>query len=158
MSDDETASTVALDETNALDKIILYALDEAAEKLEQSGELEPFTVILHGDNLHVENHPGEDAAECFNSATAKVQTMAHVLDAYAFAYDGYVSTDEGDRDAIIVERGVPDEEMAVAFALLYEVDESGDGELSFGEGIYDLGPVTSLFAGEELTSDDLEEL
>ncbi len=104
-----TANTTALNEDEPLDRIVLFALDEATEKLEQGGELEPFTVILHGENLHIESHPGEDAVECFNSAMASVQQLAHILDAYVFVYDGYVNTDEGECDAIIVERAKPGE-------------------------------------------------
>jgi hypothetical protein len=158
MTDSYTADTVELDEANDLDKVLMFALDEATEKLSQGGELEPFTVILHGDNLHVETHPGEDVAECFNSAAQAAKMLAHVMTAYVFAYDGYVNTDEGACDAIIVERGMPGEEEAEAFAVLYNLDEEGDGELSFEEGIYDLGMVASLLSDEELTSDDLEEL
>ncbi len=158
MSDSYTASAAELDESNALDKIVLYALDEAMEKLEQSGELEPFTVILHNENLHVESHPGEDAVECFNAAATAVQTLAHVMDAYVFAYDGYLTTDSGTQDAIIVERGKPENETAEAFAILYTLDESDDGSLTFEEGIYDLGPASSLLEGTPATDDDLDEL
>lgn len=158
MTDSYTADAAELDESNALDKIVLYALDEAMDKLEQSGQLEPFTVILHGENLHVESYPGEEVVECFNAATAAVGLLAHVMDAYAFAYDGYLNTDEGTRDAIIVERGKPGNDEAEAFALLYTLDESDEGSLTFEEGLYDLGPAASLLQGNTLTSDDLDEL
>ncbi len=158
MTDSHTADAIELDETNDLDKIILYALDEATEKLEQSGELEPFTVILNGENLFIESHPGEDAVECFNSAAEAVKLLAHVMDAYVFAYDGYVTTSSGARDAIIAERARPGDETAEVFAILYTLDEEGDGTLSFEEGIYDLGSAASLLQDEAVTADDLEEL
>lgn len=158
MTDTHTADAATLDEANALDKIVLYALDEAMEKLEQAGEFEPFTVILHGENLHVESHPGEDAVDCFNAATTAVNLLAHVMQAYVFAYDGYVNTDSGTRDALIAERGIPGEESAQAFAILYTIDEEGDGSLSFEEGIYDLGSASSLLDGEEASEEDLDEL
>ena len=157
MSDSTTATAAELDEAQPLDKIVLFALDEAMEKLGQSGELEPFTVILHGENLHIETHPGEDVLECFNAASAAVQQLAHVLKGYAFAYDGYLNTDEGSRDAIIAERGIPGEETAQAFAILYTLDESGDGTLSFEEGIYSLGEAPSLLVRPEASSDDIDE-
>lgn len=158
MTDSHTANAAELDDSNALDKIVLYALDEAMEKLEQNGELEPFTIILHNENLHIESHPGEDAVECFNAASQAVQNLGHVLDAYAFAYDGYVSTDTGTRDALVVERGRPGNETAEAFAVLYSFDESGEGSLTFEEGIYDLGPASSMLNGAMATEDDLDEL
>ena len=156
-ADTYTADAVELDEANDLDRIILFAFNEAMEKLEQGGELEPFTIILHGENLHVETHPGEDVEECFESAALAVQQLAHVLDAYVFAYDGYVATDEGKRDAIIAERGMPGEELAEVFAVLYTLDEEGDGALDFEEGIYDLGLAASLLVEEEDAGDDLDE-
>ncbi|MDR1088630.1 MAG: hypothetical protein LBL23_05105 [Coriobacteriales bacterium] len=156
MTNSHTASAAALDESKDLDKIVLYALDEAMEKLEQKGELEPFTVILHGGNLRVESHPGEDAVECFNAASTALQLLAHLMDAYVFAYDGYISTDSDTRDAIIVERGRPGAAEAEAYAVLYTLDEGEGGVLSFEEGIYDLGPASSMLQGAPATSDDLE--
>lgn len=159
MADDapQTADAVELDETDDLDKIVLYALNEAAEKLEQTGELEPFTVILHGENLYVETHPGENTQECYDSAMAAVRMLAHVLDAYVFVYDGYIDSEEGTLDAVIVERGQVGEEAAEAFALLYTIDEEGEGSLSFGEGIYDLGAAESFLAGLEVSDDGSDE-
>jgi len=156
--EDYTVEAAELNEADALDKIVLFALDEAMAKLEQGGELEPFTIVLHDDNLLIETHPGEDAIECFNAAAAAVQLMAHVMDAYVFAYDGYISTDSGTRDAIIAERGKPDSEAAEAFAILYNLDEEGDGSITFEEGIYDLGPASSLLLGVQASIDDLDEL
>lgn len=157
MTDSQTASAATLDESNDFDKIVLYALDEAMEKLTHTGELEPFTVILHGDNLHVESHPGEDVVECVNSAADAVKRLEHVATSYVFAYDGYVTTDEGAQDAIIAERGKPGDETAEAFAVLYTVDEEGDGTLSFEEGVYDLGEAPSMLQDEPVSVDDLEE-
>lgn len=158
MTDSHTANAAALDESNAHDKIVLYALDEAMEKLEQNGEIEPFTVILHGDNLHVESHPGEDAVECFNAASEAVRLMEHVAEAYVFAYDGYITTDTGAQDAIIAERGTPGGSTAEAFAILYTIDEEGDGSLSFEEGVYDLGEAPTMLQDHLISEDDLEEI
>lgn len=155
--EDYTAEAAELNEENALDKIVLFALDEAMVKLEQDGELEPFTIVLHDDNLHIETHPGEDAIECFNAAAMAVQLLAHVMDAYVFAYDGYINTDSGTRDAIIAERGIPDDEAAEAFAILYTLDEEGDGSITFEEGIYDLGPAPLLLGSAQASIDDLDE-
>ena len=159
MSDDTyTAHAAELDESVDTDKVVLFAFDEAADKLEQAGEFEPFTVVLHGENLHVESHPGDDAIECFNSAATAVKTLEHVMSNYVFAYDGYVETDEGTNDAIIVERGKPGDETAQVFAILYSIDEEGEGTLEFEEGIYDLGPASSLLEGVPVTDEDLDEI
>lgn len=158
MTDNQTARAAELDESIALDKIVLYTLDEAVEKIEQTGELEPFTVILHGDNLHIESHPGEDVVECFNAASEAVQRLAHVAEAYVFAYDGYLTTDEGTKDAIIAERGKPGSDTAEAFAILYTINEEGDGSLTFEEGIFNLGEAPSMLKGQAATEDDLVEM
>lgn len=158
MTESYTADAAELDETNNLDKIVLYALDEAMEKLKQSGEVEPFTVILHEENLFVESHPGDDAVECFNAAAAAVKLLEHAMDAYVFVYDGYITTDTGTSDALIAERARPEDETAQAFAILYTSEEEGEGTLIFEEGVYDLGSAASLLRGAEVTSDDLDEL
>ncbi|MDR2036149.1 MAG: hypothetical protein LBP91_05730 [Coriobacteriales bacterium] len=158
MTDDTTAEAVALDENDNLDRVLLYALDEAAEKLTQNGELEPFTVVLQDENLFVETHPGENAEECFDSAVKTVRLIAHVMDAYVFAYDGFIQTDSGRRDAIIAERGTPNDDLARAFALLYTLDEQGDGSLTFEEGIYDLGLATSLLSDADEDDDEFVQL
>ena len=44
------------------------------------------------------------------------------LAAYAFCYDGYVDTDEGQKDALIAEGGLPGEEQGYAFGYLYDED------------------------------------
>jgi hypothetical protein len=152
------STATSLNEENAVDKIVFFALDEAREKLEQSGGFEPFTVILSGDELYVETHGGDDAAQCFNAARQTVIQMSNLASAYVFCYDGYVTTDDGVEDAIIAERASKGDELGEAFGLLYNLDESGEGEISYGEEIYNLGEATSLFTAEEFTTDQLQEL
>jgi hypothetical protein len=147
-----------LDDNDPKDKIVLYALDEARIKLEQNGEFEPFTVVLHDDDLFVESHPGEDVSECFNSAKQTLAEMETLADAYVLAYDGYVQSDDGDLDALIVERGLKEADAAEAFALIYELDEQGDGSLTFEESIFSLGEAPSLFSSGDFDSEQLEEL
>jgi hypothetical protein len=152
-------TTTTLSEENALDKVVFYAFDEAREKLEQVGEFEPFTVILSKEEMYIEEHGGEDAAECFNSARQTVIQMSNLADAYVFCYDGYVTTDEGVRDAIVAERAQKSDEFGEAFALLYEIDDEDDeGSIAYSEDIYSLGEATSLFTAEEFTPEQLEEL
>ena len=44
---------------------------------------------------------------------------------YAFCYDGYIDTDEGDKDAIIAEGGMAGDEQAVVVGMMYDADENG---------------------------------
>jgi hypothetical protein len=138
-----------------LEKVAFYAFDQAQLRLEQSGYVEPFTILIEGDNLLVENHPGEDAAECFESARRTVYVMQSKISAYVFCYDGYVELDEGTRDAIIVERASKGDEMGEALAMMYSED---DDSLVFEDEIYCLGEGPSFFnTAEEITPDQLEE-
>lgn len=146
----------AFDETIPLDKVVLYAFDEARQKLEQGSDVEPFTVILAGENLFIESHPGDDIVECFNSARKTIFDMELLADAYVFCYDGYIQLDEGTRDALIAERATKDDEVGEAFALLYRIDEDGDGSIEFEETIFGLGEAPSLFGASEFGEDQLE--
>jgi len=158
-----------LSSENSLDKVIFYAFDEARQKLEQGNDVEPFTVVISGDDLYVESHPGATIIDCFNSARAAIELMQTLGDAYVFCYDGYVNLDEGARDALIAERAEKGEEIGEAFALFYSIGQEGDGSITFEDAIYGLGEAPSLYSSAifdegQLTSfdgsafpDDLDE-
>ena len=48
--------------------------------------------------------------------------------AYALCYDGYVEVDEGTKDALIAEGGVPGADKGFAVGYLYECAEDGTVE------------------------------
>lgn len=107
-----------------LEKVLLFSLDEAKEKMVQGDEVVPFTSLVVKDNLFIENHPGETAEECFNLARHTVE-HARGASAYALCYDGYVEIDDGTKDALIAEGGVPGEDTGYAVGYLYEQDAEG---------------------------------
>lgn len=107
-----------------LEKVLLFALDEAKEKMEQGSDVVPFTALVVKENLFIESHPGDSAEECFEAAEKNVRG-ARGADCYAFCYDGYIETDDGVKDALIAEGGVPGAEEGYAIAYLYEVDDEG---------------------------------
>jgi len=146
-----------LDAQEPLDKVVFFALDEARQKLEQGGEVEPFTVIVSGDNLFIESHPGDDIVECFNSARKTLFDMELLADAYVFCYDGYVQLDGDTRDALIAERAVKTDEVGEAFALLYTIDEEGDGSIEFEDSLYHLGEAPSLYGASEFDEGQFED-
>ena len=76
-----------------LEKVMLFSLDEAKQKLTQSNEVVPFTALAVKENLFIESHPGDSSEECYNLAQHTVEG-ARGADAYAFCYDGYVETDD----------------------------------------------------------------
>ena len=107
-----------------LEKVLLFSLDEAKEKMTQGSDVVPFTALVVKENLFIENHPADSAEECFNLARHTVE-HARGAAAYALCYDGYIEIDDGVKDALIAEGGVPGADEGYAIAYLYEVDDEG---------------------------------
>ena len=108
-----------------LEAVLLQTLEIGRESLESGEELVPFTALAVGDTLFTETHPADDSEACFAAAQHTVQN-ARGASAYAFCYDGYVDTDEGELDAIIAEGGVPGSSEGHAIGYLYTTE--GEGE------------------------------
>lgn len=141
-----------------LEKVLLFSLEEAKEKMEQGDEVVPFTALVVKENLFIENHPGDSAEECFNLARHTVE-HARGASAYALCYDGYVEIDEGVKDALIAEGGVPGEDTGYAVGYLYEADE--EGGLTFEEEPAYIGEapnfMIALQDADSYADDDIEE-
>ena len=120
----ENASTEVPEIPDELERVLVFALDEAKEKIEGGEDVIPFTTLVVKDNLFIESHPGDSAEECFEAAEKNVRG-ARGADCYAFCYDGYIETDDGVKDALIAEGGVPGADEGYAIAYLYEVDDEG---------------------------------
>ncbi|MBQ3106711.1 MAG: hypothetical protein IJC51_04510 [Eggerthellaceae bacterium] len=127
-----------------LEKVLLFALDEAKEKMSQGADVIPFTTLVVKENLFIENHPGDSAEECFAAAAHTVEG-ARGAEAYALCYDGYIELDDGVRDALIAEGGIPGEDEGFAVAYLYEQDEEGNVEFE-AEPAY-IGEAPNYMAG-----------
>lgn len=127
-----------------LERVLLFALDEAREKLADGGEVVPFTAVELGDNIIVETYPGENAQECLDQARAAIQGMTGI-DCYALCYDGYVETEDGDIDALISEGGMLGDETGHAVGYLYEI--SGDeGDMYIEEDPAYIGAAPNFLA------------
>ena len=109
----ENASTEVPEIPDELERVLVFALDEAKEKIEGGEDVIPFTTLVVKENLFIESHPGDSSEECYNLAQHTVEG-ARGADAYAFCYDGYVETDDGTKDVIIAEGGVPGAEDGYA--------------------------------------------
>ncbi len=114
--------SLEMDET--LEKILFYCLDEAKQKLEQDNECAPFTLVVNGDQMLIENYPDEDVQTCRANAEANIRTASSFGSHYAFCYDGFLETNQGALDAIIVECAQRDMEKAYVIGLLYEQKEN----------------------------------
>ena len=112
-----------------LERVLLYALDEGKQRMNAGEEIVPFTTMVVRDNVFLETHPGDSAQECFNLAQHTVEG-ARGANAYALCYDGYIDTDDGMKDALIAEGGVPGADEGHAISFLYT---EGDDGLSFEE-------------------------
>ena len=126
----ENASTEVPEIPDELERVLVFALDEAKEKIEGGEDVIPFTTLVVKDNLFIESHPGDSAEECFEAAEKNVRG-ARGADCYAFCYDGYIETDDGVKDALIAEGGVPGADEGYAIAYLYEVDDEVKKNLTF---------------------------
>jgi hypothetical protein len=143
----EAESIEGLSET--AEKVMLYALQEAEQMLEDNASCPPFTIIVKGEDLEIENHPGETITECLASARVAVFEAKEELDYYAFCYDGYLETDRGHRDAIICECAEKLAENCHAIAALYDVQDAEEGEMPefyFEDEIIYLGESPSFFS------------
>lgn len=130
---------------DVLKAVIKAVLDEAAGKMEAGEDIIPFTGLAVKENLFIETHPGDDAEECFLAARQEVQG-ARGATAYAFCYDGYVETEDGTRDAIIAEGGLPGHEDGYAFGYLYD-EEGIDRDIVY------IGPAPNFMEGLTLELD-----
>lgn len=141
-----------------LENVLLFALDEAKEKMEEGAELVPFTTLVVKENLFIESHPGDSSEECYNLAQHTVEG-ARGADAYAFCYDGYVETDDGTKDVIIAEGGVPGAEDGYAVGYLYTVDD--EGGYTFEEEAAYIGEAPNFMAklkrGVDYGEDEIDE-
>lgn len=140
-----------------LEAVLLQALDIAREKLDAKEPLVPFTALAVGETLFTETHPSEDPDECFRMAQHTVQNARGAL-AYAFCYDGYVETNEGELDAIIAEGGMPGDASGHAAGYLYAVEGEGDS-LEFrveDQAIY-IGEAPNFMEFTLIVEEDTEE-
>ena len=107
MADREVLDSSEVPEIDeVLEQVLVYALDYGRKKLEEEGELVPFTVLAVGESLFIESHPSDSAEECYALARHTVQG-ARGASCYVLCYDGYVETDDGEIDALIAEGGLP---------------------------------------------------
>ncbi len=139
-----------LDET--LEVLLLQTLEEAQQRMEDGEDLPPFTATLIDESVFEESHTGS-TDKCFESARETVEG-AQGARAYAFCYDGFVETDDGNKDAIIAEGGVAGEEEGVVLGLLYAEGEEG---IEFEEEVCYIAATRNFLADKEPVSDIAED-
>lgn len=160
MADDifETDEQETLEMDEVLEKVITYCAEEAKEKLAQVGSFEPFTVIVEGDNMHIESHPGDDPELMRDNARTAVATASSFASHYCFCYDGFIDTDEGEMDAIIIEAAEREQEEAFVIVNLYKVADEGEGTIDFDEQLAFVAMTETWFDRAAVEAGDAEEM
>ena len=110
-----------------LTSLLTYVVEEAKTKFEKDGDFLPFTALAVGDTLFLESVEAGSSEQMY--AFAK-HTVEHVRGAsgYALCYDGYLRTNQGERDAIVAEGGVPGALQGETVCLPYDVKDDGTRE------------------------------
>lgn len=141
-----------------LEKVLLFSLDEAKEKMSQGEDVVPFTSLVVKENLFMESHPADTADACFNLARHTVE-HARGAEAYALCYDGYIEVDDGVKDALIAEGGVPGEDFGYAVSYLYEQDDNGNTVFEEEPAYVGEAPnfMIALGAADSYGDDDIDE-
>lgn len=109
-----------LEITDNVRRAMDYAFDEAQRLLSTNGGFMPFTVTVVDEGLELNEHSGETPDDIRESV--KMLLAQDMPEGYALCYDGYVETDEGTRDAIVVEVACRGAARADILAMLYIQD------------------------------------
>lgn len=124
-----------------LSSLLTYVVLEGKKKMEEDGDFVPFTAIAVGDTLFMETTEGNTPDEMYAFAKHTVENVRGA-DAYALCYDGYLDTDQGNRDVIIGEGGVPGAIQGEAVGIVYDV--AADGTRTFEESIVYIGKAPNF--------------
>lgn len=111
---------VSIDLTDAVSKAVDYAFKEAQEYLNSGIGIAPFTVTVVDDAFEVDDHSANAEDEVYESVKMLLaQTMP---EGYALCYDGFAETDDGRRDAIVVETANRGDVTAYALVMMYSCE------------------------------------
>lgn len=137
-----------------LESVLRYCLKDASERMAKGEEITPFSALAVKETLFMEEHPGDEVAQCFNSARKTVEG-AKGADAYGFCYDGYIELDQGKVDCLIAEGGTPGAEYGHAIGLRYTYNE--EGVAVFDEEPIYVSKALNYMLGTVVDDDDEEE-
>jgi hypothetical protein len=124
-------------------KAMEFAFDEARARLTSMHQtFDPFTVTVVDGGLEVNDHPADSPSGVHESV--KMLVAQDMPESYALCYDGWVDTDEGRLDAVIVEVADRGAAHAATLALLYHMD---GGDYAFEAEYGYAGPSVPLYPG-----------
>lgn len=140
----EPGQHTAPDMPDLLQNLLQYLVEEARKKMEQDGSYTPFVGVAIGETLALEEITGDEPDDVYRLAKHTVENTRGAQ-GYGFCYDGYVDTDDGQRDAIIAEGGMAGEPEGYAIALLYTANEEA-GAFTFVPPVSYIGPAPNFMA------------
>ena len=119
-----------------------FAFDEAQQRLMSMNQsFDPFTVTVVDSGIEVNDVSALDSPSAVRESV-KMLLAQDMPEGYALCYDGFVDTDDGQLDSIVVEvcdRGATD---AFILVLLYSII---DGEYTFETDYCYAGPAVPLY-------------
>lgn len=145
----------APDMPELLQKLLQYLVREARKNMEEEQGFAPFVGVAVGESLVLEEISGEEPADVYRMAKHTVEGTTGAQ-GYGLCYDGYVDTDEGQKDAIIAEGGMAGVPEGYAIALLYNVDQENE-KFEFVPPISYIGPAPNFMALTFNDTDSAEE-
>ncbi|MGI6590060.1 MAG: hypothetical protein ACOX1O_00375 [Eggerthellaceae bacterium] len=151
-----------------LQRLLQYLVREARGRMEADQGFAPFVGVAVKDALVLEEIEGEEPDDVYRMAKHTVEGTRGAQ-AYGLCYDGYIDTDDGQRDAIIAEGGMAGQPEGYAICLLYDADpEKGTFNFipplsyvgmapNFMAFLTDDAPASASYDDEELQADDVED-
>lgn len=105
--------------------LVSQAVEESLETMRLRLEFKPFLLLITKEGRVLQRFLSYDASQALEQAHQAVAGIGRDVRAYAIAYDGVLTVDEADRDAILIEAGERDQPNAWVFAQFYAAP-SGD--------------------------------
>ena len=138
-----------------LENVLRYCLKDAQERMQKGEDIVPFSALAVKETLFMEEHPGDDVKECFDSAKRTVEN-ARGASAYGFCYDGYIEVGDNAtmRDCLIAEGGCPGEPYGHAIGVPYTA--KSDGTIEFADEPIYVGSAMNYMLSLSALYDDEE--
>jgi hypothetical protein len=122
--------------------LVFAALEEGLMPLRGGQELRPFLLLLTKGGYVLQRFNGATMSECLEKAYVTLQEQDENTRAYALVYDGLVTVDERDYDAVIVEAAEREQASGVRFVQRYQA-KAGNTPL------FTIGTLALLGAAEQ---------
>ena len=119
-----------------------HAFTEAQQRLvSMQQSFDPFTVTVVDEGLEVNDVSSVDSPNAVRESV-KMLLAQDMPEGYALCYDGWIDTDDGKLDAVIVEVCERGAENAYILALVYTIE---DGAYTFETDYGYAGPALTLY-------------